>query len=186
MQGIIVENISNLYKIEYKGTIYNASARGKIKNTDFSPVVGDKVEFIISSDLDKTAVIEEILERDNYIKRPKLANISQLVLVVSSKDPKPDILMLDKQLAFAEFLRINTLIVLNKIDLDKNEQFKEIKKVYTKIGYKVVITDAKSGVGIDELKENLKNKISAFSGNSGVGKSSLTNQIFKREVTRRR
>ena len=91
--------------------------------------------------------------------------------------------MLDKQLAFAEFLKINSVIVLNKTDLDKKEAFKEIKKIYEKIGYKVIITDAKNKQGIEELKAEMKNNINAFSGNSGVGKSTLINGIFDKDIT---
>ena len=128
-------------------------------------------------------MIEKIEERKVYIKRPKLANMTQIVFVVSSKDPKPDLLMLDKQLAFAEYLGIKAIIVLNKTDLDKKQEFKEIKKVYQNIGYNVIQTNAKEKIGIDKLKELLKGNINGFSGNSGVGKSSLINAIFNKDVT---
>lgn len=118
-----------------------------------------------------------------YIKRPKLANITQIVFVLSSKHPKPDLLMLDKQLAFAEFLGIKSVIVLNKIDLDQKEEVKKIKAIYEKIGYPVIETTAKEKKGIDALIKILKNNINAFSGNSGVGKSTLINGIFDREIT---
>ncbi len=183
MQGIIIENISNLYRIKSENKIYEATARGKFKQNEITPVVGDKVEFEILDEENKKAVIEEIGERKVYIKRPKLANITQIIFVVSSKDPKPDLLMLDKQLAFAEFLKINSVIVLNKTDLDKKEEFKEIKQIYERIGYKVIITDAKKKQGIEELKTEMKNNINAFSGNSGVGKSTLINGIFDKDVT---
>ena len=183
MQGIIIENISNLYRIKAENKIYEATARGKFKQNEITPVVGDNVEFEILDEENRKAVIEEIGERKVYIKRPKLANITQIIFVVSSKDPKPDLLMLDKQLAFAEFLKINSVIVLNKTDLDKKEAFKEIKKIYEKIGYKVIITDAKNKQGIEELKAEMKNNINAFSGNSGVGKSTLINGIFDKDVT---
>lgn len=183
MQGIIVENISNLYKIKINNEIYEAIARGKLKNNEIIPVVGDIVEAEILNKEERKAIIEEIKERKVYIKRPKLANITQIIFVVSSKDPKPDLLMLDKQLAFAEFLRINSVIVLNKTDLDKKEEFKEINKIYEKIGYKVILTDAKKKQGIEELKAEMKNNINAFSGNSGVGKSTLINGIFDRDMT---
>ena len=91
--------------------------------------------------------------------------------------------MLDKQLAFAEFLGIKADIVLNKTDLDEKEEFKHIKEVYEKIGYKVIETQAKEKKGIEELNQNLKNNINAFSGNSGVGKSTLINSIFKEDIT---
>lgn len=107
-----------------------------------------------------------------------------IVFVVSSKDPKPDLLMLDKQLAFAKYLQVNALIVLNKTDLDLKKEIENIKKIYENIGYKVIKTDAKKKEGIEELKKALKNNISAFSGNSGVGKSSLINCIFDKNITK--
>lgn len=183
MHGIIIENISNLYRIKAENKIYEATARGKFKQNEITPVVGDNVEIEILDEENRKAVIEEIGERKVYIKRPKLSNITQIIFVVSSKDPKPDLLMLDKQLAFAEFLKINSVIVLNKTDLDKKEAFKEIKKIYEKIGYKVIITDAKNKQGIEELKAEMKNNINAFSGNSGVGKSTLINGIFDKDIT---
>lgn len=187
MQGIIIESISNLYRIVVEKPtkqIYEATARGKFKKEDISPVVGDKVEIDIVDEDKKIAVINEIKQREVYVKRPKLANMTQIVFVVSSKDPKPDLLMLDKQLAFVEFLGVKALIVLNKTDLDKDKQFKNIKSVYEKVGYRIIETEAKSQKGVEELKEALKNNINAFSGNSGVGKSTLINAIFNTDVTR--
>ena len=168
-----------------KGKIYEANARGRFKKDDITPVVGDFVECeLVKEDKEKDRVsIDKILNRKVYIKRPKLANINKIVLVVSSKHPKPDLLMLDKQLAFVEFLGIEPLIVLNKIDLDKNELFKEIKRVYQKVGYKVIETEAKEGKGIDGLMKEMYGYTNAFSGNSGVGKSTLINAIFKEDIT---
>ena len=194
MQGLIIENISNLYKIKTRKGTYEANARGKFKKEEITPVVGDKVEIQILDEENKKAVIEEIQERTTYIKRPKMSNITQLVLVVSSKNPKPDLLLLDKQLAFAEFLGIKAIIVLNKTDLDKKKEFEKIKEVYQNIGYTVIETIAKDleditekseirSIGIHNLEKNLKGNINAFSGNSGVGKSTLINAIFKDTIT---
>ena len=194
MQGLIIENISNLYKIKTKKGIYEANARGKFKKEEIIPVVGDKVEIQILDEENKKAVIEKIQERTTYIKRPKMSNITQLVLVVSSKNPKPDLLLLDKQLAFAEFLGIKPIIVLNKTDLDKKKEFEKIKEVYQNIGYTVIETIAKDledipekseihSIGIHNLEKYLKENINAFSGNSGVGKSTLINAIFKDTIT---
>lgn len=183
MQGLIVENISSLYKIKVNDKIYEANARGRFKKDDISPVVGDNVEIEVIDEENKKAVIDNILPRTVYIKRPKMSNITQIILVVSSKNPKPDLLLLDKQLAFSEFLGINPVIVLNKIDLDKHKEFEKIKEVYEKIGYKVIKTNAKEKDGLDDLKKVLKGNISAFSGNSGVGKSTLINAIFSDNIT---
>lgn len=183
MQGKIIENISNLYKIKTEKEIYEATARGKFKKEEITPVVGDNVEIAVLDENQKKAVIEKIEERSVYVKRPKLANISQIILVVSSKHPKPDLLMLDKQLAFAEFLGINAVIVLNKTDLDTKQEIKETKSIYEAIGYKVIETNAKEQKGTEQLKEVLKGNINAFSGNSGVGKSTLINALFENVVT---
>lgn len=184
MQGIIIENIANLYKVESNNKeIYEAYARGKFKKDEITPVVGDFVEFEITDEEKKKAVINQISERKKYIKRPKMANITQLVLVVSSKDPKPDLLMLDKQLAFAEFLDIKVCIVLNKTDLDEKKEFKEIEKEYSKIGYEVIQTNANQKIGIEKLLKKLNGNINVLAGNSGVGKSSLINAIFNKELT---
>lgn len=183
MQGIIVENVSNLYKVQVKDKIYETTPRGKLKKNEMLPVVGDNVEIEIIDELKRTAVIEQILPRKVYIKRPKLANLTQIVFVVSSKNPKPDLLLLDKQLVFANYLKIKAIIILNKTDLDDNKEFKAISETYKKIGYDVLETAAKEKIGIDKLKEKLKGNINAFAGNSGVGKSTLINALFNRNVT---
>ena len=144
MQGIIIESSSNLYQIISDEIQYEATPRGKLKKQEITPVVGDKVEFKITDKEKRQVVIEKILPREVFIKRPKLANITQLVFVISSKDPKPDLLMLDKQLAFAEWLNIKAVIVLNKIDLDEKKEFQKIKEIYQKIGYPVIETRSKT------------------------------------------
>ena len=144
MQGIIIESSSNLYQIISDEIQYEATPRGKLKKQEITPVVGDKVEFEITDKEKRQVVIEKILPREVFIKRPKLANITQLVFVISSKDPKPDLLMLDKQLAFAEWLNIKAVIVLNKIDLDEKKEFQKIKEIYQKIGYPVIETRSKT------------------------------------------
>lgn len=184
MQGIIIGNVSNQYLIETTDKkVYEAVARGKFKIGEITPVVGDKVEIDVLDESKRTAVVTNIFDRANYIKRPKLANITKLVFVISSKNPKPDLLMLDKQLAFAEFLGIEAIIVINKIDLEKEENIEIVKCIYENIGYKVITTNAKEREGIEELKQELSNNISAFSGNSGVGKSTLLNAIFEKNIT---
>ena len=192
-KGIIIGNISNIYKIKTKKGTYEAYARGRFKNEEITPLVGDVVEIeIINSDSGiytdinkantdekkkvQTAIIEKIKPRKNEIKRPRMANIDQIIFIISTKNPKPDLLMLDKQLAYVEMLGIEPIIVINKLDLQ--DTYKNILKLYENIGYKTIATSAKQGQGIDELKKLLNNKISVFSGNSGVGKSSIINALF--------
>ena len=180
MQGIIVGNKANLYSVECDKIIYNALARGKFKRQEeLKPVVGDRVEVDVLDN--KNAVIDKIYKRNSYIKRPKIANINQIIFVISTISPKPDLLMLDKQLCYAESLYIKPIIIINKIDL--SDSYKQIEKIYKRIGYKVILTNAKEGKGIKELKKELKGKISVFSGNSGVGKSTIINSLFNKEIT---
>lgn len=181
MQGLIIGNIANLYKIKLNNKIYNATARGRFKIDETTPVVGDLVDIQIINDDTQEAVIEKVYNRKTYIKRPKVANVTQIILVLSVKEPKPDLLMLDKQLAYAEFLGIEPIIVINKIDL--SEEYKEIEESYTKIGYKVYAVSAKNITSIKKLKGCLKGNISVLAGNSGVGKSTTINAIFENNIT---
>lgn len=186
MQGIVIANVSNSYEVKVEDKIYICSARGKFKLEKISPVVGDKVEIEVLEESKKEGVILSILPRTTYIKRPKVSNITQIVFVLSLESPKPDLLLLDKQLAFAELNGIQSIICINKVDLKKKKNedlLQEIEKDYTNIGYSVILTKAKEKEGIDLLKEKLQGKITAFSGNSGVGKSTLINSIFQKEIT---
>jgi len=182
-KGLIISIISNTYEVENieNGDIIKCVPRGKFKNNDVTIAVGDRVEFEYQNN--EEGVINEVYSRTNFVKRPKMANISQMIFVISMKMPKPDLLLLDKQLAFAEFNGINSVICLNKIDLVDEEKVKEIAGLYRNIGYKVIETNAKTGEGMQEVHETLKNNITAFSGNSGVGKSTLINNIFKKDLT---
>lgn len=179
LKGRIINIVSNIFYVEVEEKIYECTSRGIFKTKDLKPVVGDNV--LIEVENDKGNILE-IVDRKKYIKRPKMANLTQLILVVSSKNPVPDLLMLDKQLAFAEFLEVEPIIVVNKIDLDE-ETANNIEKIYSKIGYKVIKTNAKEGININEIKKILKGQISGFSGNSGVGKSTLINSIFEKDTT---
>ena len=179
MRGIIIGNISNLYQVKVDDRIIECNARGKMKKEDeLSPVVGDNVEIELLESENK-GVINKVFERKTYCKRPKMANLSQIILVVSLKNPKPDLLLLDKQLAYSEYLKIEPIICINKTDIGKKEELEQIHKVYENIGYKVIDTIAKENVGVEKIKKELKNNITAFSGNSGVGKSTLINSLFE-------
>lgn len=179
LKGRIINIISNIFYVEVEENIYECTSRGIFKTKEEKPVVGDNV--IIEVENEKGNILE-IVDREKYVKRPKMANLTQLIFVVSVKKPVPDLLMLDKQLAFAEFLNVKPIIVINKIDLDENEA-DNIEKIYSNIGYTVIKTNAKENISVEELKKYLTGNISGFSGNSGVGKSTLINSIFEKEET---
>lgn len=167
----ILENIEDNSEIK-------ASLRGNIKRKN-GILVGDLVEVEVSYD---RYMIKKILPRKNSLIRPPVANIDNLVIVVSLSTPSPDFFLLDKQIVLAKFKDILPIIVINKIDLNisdiTNKDLSYIKNVYGNLGFQIIEVSAKNNIGIDVLKENLHNKISAFSGNSGVGKSSIINKIF--------
>lgn len=179
VKGRIITIISNLFYVETDNNqTIECTSRGIFKNKEIKPVVGD----IVKIDNENNSILE-VCDRTSYIKRPKIANVTKLIFVVSAKKPKPDLLMLDKQLAFAEFLKIEPIIIINKIDLDENIA-EVIEKIYSNIGYKVIKTNAKDlEENTEKIKDILNNNISVFSGNSGVGKSTLINGIFDEVLT---
>lgn len=180
--GIITKAIAGFYYVKVQANMYECKARGKFRNEDISPVVGDKVEIDISDENKKKATVVKIFDRKNYLYRPTIANVTQMVIVASIQSPKPDILMLDKQLIFATAKNITPIICINKIDLDNGNEAEILKEIYEKLGYHTLITNAKNGQGVESLKDLLKNNITVFSGNSGVGKSTLINVLFERTM----
>ena len=111
MVGKIIKIKSNIYTVSSNEEIYEGTLRGKLKIGEITPVVGDEVEFEILDE--NIAVINSILDRKTFMKRPKVSNISQIMFVNSTKMPKPNLLMLDKELIFAEFSNIKPIIVIN-------------------------------------------------------------------------
>ncbi len=170
--GIIVKGIGGFYYVEAAGTIYECKARGVFRKKKITPFVGDHVN--ISVDSEGTGSIEEILPRRNFLTRPPVSNIDQLMIVVSVCDPAPSPLIIDKTIAAAEDKAIEPVLLVSKTDLQDAEWLREI---YAKTGIPYYSISSLTGEGIDEVRKLLRGKITAFTGNSGVGKSSLLNRI---------
>lgn len=165
--GIIIKCLGGLYTVESPDSIYECKARGVFRNRGISPCVGDSVNI-------ENGVISEILPRKNCIIRPPLANLDQLIFVVSTCSPAPNYLILDKFIAIAEFKEITPVVVITKTDLGDSS---EIHKIYSSIGIDVLEVDYNNEATVEAVRKLLAGKISAFTGNSGAGKSTLLNAV---------
>lgn len=170
--GIIIKAIAGFCYVEVGDEVYECKPRGSFRKEGITPVVGDRVEISVDG---KKGVVEAILDRKNYLIRPPLANIDKLFIVSSFSTPSVNTLLIDRMIVIAEHLGVEPIIVFNKCDLG---DFGDIPKLYRKIGYKVFVVSAEKNEGIDDIKLELSGTVSAFSGNSGVGKSSILNCIL--------
>lgn len=176
IKGRITKSLGGFYYLKTEeGEELECRARGAFRNKNIKPCVGDWAYAEVTGE--GTGYVQEILPRSNSLVRPPLANLDQLVLVVSISDPAPNPLVLDKLIAIAEYQKIQPAIVISKADLKDPTPFAEI---YRKAGFPVAVVCSLNGEGIDQVKELLKGKFSAFCGNSGAGKSSLLNALDPR------
>lgn len=162
--------------METADTVYECKARGNFRNKKIIPLVGDDVEISVNENAENR--IENILERKNSLVRPPLANIDQLFIVSSIVDPFINTYNIDKMTALAEYKGIEPIIVLTKIDL--SDDYEKYAETYISSGFTVITCNNLNGEGSEKVLPLLKEKISAFSGNTGVGKSSLLNAIDPR------
>lgn len=171
-EGLITKVLGGLYTVETVGGTIECTARGIFRNKGISPVCGD---FVSLDEDNGSYAISSISERRNLLIRPPLANLDQLVFVVSTCEPSPNFTIIDKFIAISEFKKIKPVIVITKVDLDNSNL---IHLVYDKCGISVFNVDNTTGEGSEEVKKVLEGNFSAFTGNTGVGKSSLLNNIF--------
>ena len=161
--------------METAETVYECKARGNFRKMNLSPLVGDDVEISVNENAENR--IDAILPRKNALVRPPLANLDQLFIVASIVDPAINTFIIDKLIAIAEYKKIEPIIVITKIDVD--ESYKQYEEIYKAAGFKTIACSNADMRGVEEVKSLLKGKISAFTGNTGVGKSSLLNSIDK-------
>ena len=177
MEGVIVKALSGFYYVDSQNKIYECKARGSFRKSGISPLVGDRVEFEAIDE--SKGVVDTILPRKNALERPNVANIDKLFIVSSFQTPAPNTFIIDKLTAIAAYNNIQPIIVFNKCDMG---DFSEWLNIYKNAGFKTYVVSAQTGDGIDDIKNELKNSISAFTGNSGVGKSSILNRLFGESV----
>ena len=173
MNGIIIKAISGFYYVSDGEKTYECKARGSFRESGVSPLVGDRVEFEQTEE--EKGLVTAVLPRKSLLSRPPVANIDKLFIVSSYKKPAPNAYIIDKLTALAEYKEIEPIIVFNKCDIGG---FEDWERIYKTAGFKVFTVSAESGEGIELLKKELKNFVSAFTGNSGVGKSSILNALF--------
>ena len=196
MKGLVYKSTGSWDVVKANdGRLFNARIKGVLKIdgiTSTNPIaVGDEVEMEIENDLEDTATISKILDRRNYVARVSphnkhhhhivASNLDQSILFATLKDPKTSQGFIDRFLVACEMYHVPAIIVFNKADIYKkkeNEKFELLKSIYEAVGYKVVLASVIQHQGVEEVKGLLKDKTTLLSGHSGVGKSTLINNIF--------
>lgn len=172
MEGVIIKALSGFYYVKTADGVIECKGSGKLRHKGLSPLVGDRVE--ISLDQAGKGRIELVLPRTNAFIRPAVANIEALICVTSDAIPVTDTYLVDRLSVIAVHNHCQVIIAINKVDLVRTERLKEI---YAATGFPVITCSAETGEGIEELRKAVAGKICAFTGDSGVGKSSILNAL---------
>ncbi|MCD8039253.1 MAG: ribosome small subunit-dependent GTPase A [Lachnospiraceae bacterium] len=176
MQGKIIKGIAGFYYVDVPARgVYACRAKGKFRNDNIKPLVGDDVSMEITDEKDFEGNIIKILPRKNTLVRPAVANIDQALLIFAVTKPEPNYNLLDRMLIMMREKGLDCIICFNKKDMAVQEQIRRITDIYRESGCRLMFTSAAEKEGIDELMEALASKTTAVAGPSGVGKSSLVN-----------
>jgi ribosome biogenesis GTPase len=171
-EGRIQKALSGFYYVDTGSEVLTCRARGKFRKEGVSPLVGDRVE--VRELGNGEGVVDKILPRRNFFARPAVANIDQLVVIASASIPKTDPFLIDRVASIAALKDCEVIVVLNKCDLDPAD---DLYGIYQAAGFRTLRVSAETGEGLEELKTVISGKLSAFTGNSGVGKSSILNAL---------
>ncbi len=171
-EGIILKALSGFYYVQCGSDLVTCHARGKLRHQGVTPLVGDRVTITLQPD--GTGSLDDVLPRRNSFQRPAVANIEQLVIIASGAVPVTDPFLLDRMISLAEAKGCTPILCFNKWDLAAPE---ELAELYTAAGIPTLRVSAQTGQGIEELRGMVSGKVSAFTGNSGVGKSSILNAL---------
>jgi len=172
-EGTIIKGIGGLYIVDAAGEHITCRARGKFRRDRILPMIGDHV--LVDRKEQGDSVIDEILPRRNSLIRPAIANLDALMVIVSAAPPVTELFLIDKICAIAGHKDIEVIICINKIDIDPAET---LKRIYTHAGFRVLCVSAETGEGIEKIRETLAGRVTALTGNSGVGKSSILNALY--------
>lgn len=178
MKGKIVKGISGFYYVHVAETgIYECKAKGIFRNQKIKPLVGDDVEIVVLDEEKKIGNVEKILPRTRELIRPAVANIDMALVIFAAAKPDPNFNLLDRFLCMMEYQKVPVTICFNKCDLVTEEQREVLRKIYKLAGYELLFTSAKTQENVEKLKSVLQGKMTAVAGPSGVGKSSLINDL---------
>lgn len=172
MEGRIIKALSGFYYVASGDDVYECRARGKFRLDGTSPLVGDEVSFAPEG---KTGFITSVSERKNFFIRPAVANIDALVFIAANTNPVTDPFLIDRVSVISQEADCKLIVCINKTDIDPAD---ELFSVYSASGFETVRVSAETGAGISELKSLLTGRVCAFTGNSGVGKSSILNAML--------
>jgi ribosome biogenesis GTPase len=170
-QGRIIRSISGFYDVQTDKKVISCRARGILRKTGETPLTGDLVEITVEKG---KGMVEKILPRRNSFVRPAVANIDALVVFAANVNPVTEPFLIDRVAAIAGDQEVPVYLCVNKCDLDPAV---DLVRIYTRAGFPVICTSAETGEGVEELAGLLKGKLTAFTGNSGVGKSSILNRL---------
>ena len=173
IEGIILKGIGGFYYVDTAEGLIECKARGRFRKTVGKPIVGDRVTLEIQPE-DGTGYLQTIAPRKNSLIRPAVANLDLVVAVASAAPPVTDPFLIDKVTAIAVHKNMDALVVINKTDVNPGD---ELYETYRRSGIEVLRVSAHTGEGIDALRERIRGRVSAFAGNSGVGKSSVLNRL---------
>lgn len=169
--GRIIRSISGFYDVELEDKVVTCRARGALRRGPASPLTGDMVEITVEKG---KGMVETILPRKNSFVRPAVANVDALVVFAANVNPITEPFLIDRVAAIAGNQNVEVILCINKTDLDPAE---DLRKIYEHAGFTVICTSAETGEGVEALGALLQGKLTAFTGNSGVGKSSILNRL---------
>ena len=178
VSGQIFKIHSDFHYVNLENEVYECKVREVLKKQKTKVLVGDFVQCAEVNLMRKTAVIEKVLPRKNFLTRPSVANVEQVVIVSSIKEPDLDFVQLNRYISLAKHHGIKTRLCFNKNDLSLDDSIIEkVFQIYEPLGFEIIFTSALEKLGIEDFVQLLKGKTTVFCGNSGVGKSSLINAI---------